>query len=181
MRLADNHPASPAERGEETTAGLADDPMSGTLHYELRRAAGALSALMTRLFGEFGLKPSEATMLMTIGRNPGCTQSEIARTHRSQQANLVPLIARLEREGLIARTPGKGRIMGLATTARGDALLGAVEDRFVRIDHCLAGHLNEPARTALVQALQEICRNACHFERQPNPVASGRASDGTPA
>lgn len=175
MPLPGNDPVpDPAStRGDEPAGGLTDDPMAGTLHYELRRAAGALSGLMTRLFGELGLKPSEATMLMTIGRNPGCTQSEIARTHRSQQANLVPLIARLEREGLIARSPGKGRIMGLTTTARGDALLEVVEDRFARIERCLAGPDDAAGRAALVQALQEICRKACHFEQARPASADG--------
>jgi DNA-binding MarR family transcriptional regulator len=82
--------------------------MHGTLHYELRRAAGALTGVMNGLFGRHGLKPSEATLLMAIGHNPGCTQSDIARLHRSQAANLVPLIAKLERDGAGSGRAGPG-------------------------------------------------------------------------
>lgn len=182
MRHSGSKPILPTAATSE--AGPADkapparmhDPLAGSLHHELRRASGALAGLMTQLFGEIGLKPSEATMLMTIGHNPGCTQSDIARTHRSKQANLVPLIARLEREGLIARTPGKGRIVGLATTAQGERVLGEVRDRFERIEASLARQLDGADVLALVQALQLVCRNACHFERPPcdeiqNPVS----------
>lgn len=171
MRPPGNSPALATTETSDTAlidkaaSGMTVDPLAGTLHYELRRASGALAGLMAQVFGELGLKPSEATMLMTIGRNPGCTQSDIARTHRSKQANLVPLIARLEREGLVARTPGKGRIMGLTASAKGEIVLGEVRDRFERIEACLAGQLDEAALGALVQALQLLCRNACHFER----------------
>ena len=155
---------------ETATTATIYDPLVGTVLHELRRASGALTGLMTQQFGELGLKPSEATMLLTIGRNPGCTQSGIARTHRSKQANLVPLIAKLEREGLIVRTAGKGRIMGLATSAKGEIVLSKVCDRFERIESCLAGQLDETAVAALVQALQLVCTNACHFER---PLQAG--------
>jgi len=154
----------------EPPSGMTHDPLSGTLHHELRRASGALSGLMTQLFGELSLKPSEATLLMTIGRNPGCTQSDIARTHRSKPANLVPLIARLEREGLVARTPGKGRIVGLTASAHGEQVLGQVRDRFERIEASLSKQLDEDAISALVRGLQLISCNACHFERPPLTV-----------
>lgn len=160
-----NTASTPAYRIDMAAAGMTHDPLAGTLHHELRRASGALTGVMMQLFAELDLKPSEATMLMTIGRNPGCTQSDIARTHRSKSANLVPLIARLEREGLVARTPGKGRIMGLTTSAKGEIILGQVRDRFERIESCLASQLDEAALAALVQALQLVCRNACHFDR----------------
>lgn len=171
MRPSGNSPVlattetSVAALVDKAAQGIALDPLAGTLHHELRRASGALAGLMAQLFGELGLKPSEATMLMTIGRNPGCTQSDIARTHRSKQANLVPLIARLEREGLVARTPGKGRIMGLAASAQGEIVLSQVRDRFERIEACLAGQLDETALAVLVQALRLVCHNACHFKR----------------
>jgi DNA-binding MarR family transcriptional regulator len=140
-------------------------PFAGTLHHELRRASGALSGLMTQLFSELQLKPSEATLLMTIGRNPGCTQSDIARMHRSKPANLVPLIARLEREGLVARVSGKGRIVGLTASAQGEKVLWQVRNRFERIEESLSRQLDENAVSALVRGLQLICYNACHFER----------------
>lgn len=143
------------------------DPLAGTLVHELRRASGALGGLMVQLFGELGLKPSEATLLMTIGSNPGCTQSDIARAHRSKPANLVPLIAHLQREGLIARTPGKGRVISLMTSPQGEKVLGDVRNRFERIEAALSRQLDGDALSALVQALQLACHNACHFERPP--------------
>lgn len=60
--------------------------------------------------------------------------------------------------------------MGLTTSAEGEIVLGQVRDRFERIDRCLAGQLDEAALAALVQALQSVCRNACHFE---HPLHSG--------
>ena len=139
------------------------DPLAGKLFHELRRASGALANLMAQQFGDFNLKPSEATMLITIGANPNCTQSDIARTHRVKQANLVPLIAKLERDGLILRTPGKGRIIGLALSSHGEVMLDSVRRRFEQIEACLSRQLDESAVSALVHTLQFICHNACHF------------------
>lgn len=148
----------------KAVSGNMHDAMAGTLHYEMRRGSGALSALMTQVFGKLGLKPSEATLLLAIGHNPGCRQSDIARMHRSKAANLVPLIAKLERDGLLKRASGGGRAIALSLSEKGSAMLVKVESAFQKIEDHLCSALTADQRNLVVDALGTLCIAACHFD-----------------
>ena len=116
-------------------------------------------------FGRWNLKPSEATLLSFIGANPGCTQSEIARAFRAKAANLVSLIARLEREGIVTRAPGLGRAITLFVSETGTAMLREVEAGFDRLEATITRDLDEDQRRTLAEALSLICKAACHYGR----------------
>jgi len=145
------------------------DPLSGSLCHELRKASAAVMAAMSSEFGQWNLKPSEANLLKYVGVNPGCTQSDIARAHRSNAANLVPLIARLEREGLLQRAPGDGRAISLAVSEEGSAVLTKVDAGFQRLEDQLSSNLTAEQRGLLVEALRTICIAACHYNKAPTP------------
>ncbi|MDE2403666.1 MAG: MarR family transcriptional regulator [Sphingomonadales bacterium] len=145
-------------------AGPVPDPVSGSLCHELRRASVAVMAAMAGEFGQAGLKPSEATLLMHVGAHPGCTSSAIARAYRIKPNNLVPLIARLEREGLIDRVAGEGRAIALTVSAAGRAVLEQVEAGFARLEGALGAGFPAEQRPHLVAALRAICDAACGFE-----------------
>lgn len=141
-------------------------PLSGTICFELRKASGAIAAAMLAEFGRWKLKPSEATLLSFIGANPGCRQSGIARAFRARPANLVSLIARLEREGLLCRAPGPGRAIALSVSAAGALLLREVDLGFDRLETAITRDLDPTQREAVVQALGLICQAACHYGRE---------------
>jgi DNA-binding MarR family transcriptional regulator len=142
----------------------AQKPLAGTLCFELRKAAAAVMAAMTSEFGRWNLKPSEATLLTYIGANPGCTQSAIAGAFRSKAANLVPLIARLERDGLLLRKPGRGRAITIGLSDSGAAILCEVEAGFLRLETVLGRDIEDHQRKQVVDALALICKAACHYE-----------------
>src|SRR5665213_2595152 len=52
-----------------------------------------------------GLRISEASVLLLIGARADMTSAEIGKILDIQRANMVPLLARLEQAGLIARLP----------------------------------------------------------------------------
>ncbi|WP_298197576.1 MarR family transcriptional regulator [Novosphingobium sp.] len=149
-------------------------PLAGTICFELRKASGAVMAAMTSEFGRWNLKPSEATLLSYIGANPGCTQSMIATAFRSKPANLVPLIARLEREGIVTRTPGPGRAITIALSEPGEDMLRNVEAGFDRLESVMGRELEAHQKQHLVDALQLVCKAACHYEAGEVP---GRLTD----
>jgi DNA-binding MarR family transcriptional regulator len=146
---------------EQTAPAELDDPLSGSLCHELRKASVMVMAAMTGEFGQWNLKPSEANLLRFVGANPGCTQSDIARSLRSNPANLVPLIARLERDGLLERAPGDGRAIALSVSAEGGAVLTAVNAGFARLEERLGSGLTAEQRALVVEALRAICKAAC--------------------
>lgn len=147
--------------------GMAD-PLSGSICYELRRASVPVMAAMSAEFGQWNLKTSEAYLLRFIAANQGCTQSAVARALGSKPANLVPLIARLERDGLLERMPGEGRAVALSITDRGMTMLGNIEAGFQRLEGRLGAGLTADQKQAMIDALRTICRAACHYDsREP--------------
>lgn len=146
----------------EHSLPLLDDPLSGTLCHELRKASAAVMAVMTREFARHGLKPSEASLLRFVGANPGCTQSAIARAFRARPANLVPLIARLERDALVERRPAAGRAIALAPTRAGQDLLREVEASHERLEARIGAALDADRKALVIEALRLMGNAACH-------------------
>lgn len=113
------------------------DPASDRFGYLLRRASTVMMADLGRALAAVTLRPVEATILILVGANPGCTQAEVGRTLGIRGANMVPLIARLIARGLLAKSRADGRSHGLTLTASGqvscarvDAIMDAHEARF---------------------------------------------------
>lgn len=138
------------------------DPLRGTLGYELRRTSAATMAALGTALMPFGLSPGEASMLMVIGSNPGCTQSDVGRALRVQPANMVPLVNKLRLSGLVDRLPTEGRAMALFLTERGREHFDAVRDVFAQHEARIGKNLPESVRIELVEALRSICHEACH-------------------
>ena len=60
-----------------------DDPLSSMLGYQLRRTSVAAMSALAEELEPLGILPSEASLLMIIGTNPGCTQSDVGRALRT--------------------------------------------------------------------------------------------------
>ncbi len=106
-----------ADRGGGLT-----DPLLELPGYLLKRAsAAALNSLNHRL-AALELRHTDVSLLLLIRTNPGITQSQAGRMLDIQRANMVPLVARLEKRGLLRRTPVDGRSRAIRLTAAGRTL-----------------------------------------------------------
>ena len=78
-----------------------------------------------------GLSPSLNTALATVDRHGPLTPSELADRERISRPTATRLVARLEEQGLVARTadPADGRSSLLAATPAGSALLAELRTR----------------------------------------------------
>ena len=100
-----------------------EDPLSSFPGYLLRRASvAALGELNDRL-AEFELRHADFAALMLIRANPGLSQSEAGRMLDIQRPNMVPLVAKLEKRGLVARKPIDRRSQAISLTAAGSRLV----------------------------------------------------------
>ena len=119
------------------------DPVAARLGYMLRRASAAMMAGLGSALADIGLRPVEGTILILVGANPGCIQSDIGRMLGIKRANMVPLIAALAGRGLLEKSPVDGRSLALSLTAGGEALRAQVDiimDRHeARFERLLAG------------------------------------------
>lgn len=95
------------------------------------RLAVARTARRLRQEAGGGLTPSQTAALATIQRHGPLTPSELAERERIKRPSATRLIANLESEGLVAKTPDPddGRSCLVALTAQGTALLGEVRTR----------------------------------------------------
>jgi len=137
------------------------DPLTDVLGYELRRASIAVMASLTKELEPLGLRPSEATMLVVIGANPGCTQSDIARALRAKPANLVPLINSLLKAGAVERVPGEGRALCLSLTEAGTQLHGQVRAAMARHEARITRRLSPDQQRQMIEVLRLVCKDAC--------------------
>lgn len=129
------------------------DPVALRLGYMLRRASAAMMAGLGIALAEIGLRPVEGTILILVGANPGCIQSDVGRMLGIKRANMVPLVAALAGRGLVDKSPVDGRSLALSLTPAGellrmqvDAIMDAHETRFERL---LAGRDISLLREAL--------------------------------
>ncbi|RJF91291.1 MarR family winged helix-turn-helix transcriptional regulator [Sphingomonas cavernae] len=137
------------------------DPLQAMLGFQLRRTSVAVMAALGDELDPLGINPSEASLLMLIGANEGCTQSDISRALRAKPANLVPLINKLAMAGALDRAPGKGRTIALSLSDRGRALHVEVRQAFARHEARITRNVPEDRRADIVDLLRQICLDAC--------------------
>ena len=93
----------------------------------------AVTRTARRLRQEAGtdLSPSLTAALATVERHGPLTPSELAGCERVQRPTATRIAARLEAEGLVARTgdPSDGRVTLLSATSEGIALLRKLRTR----------------------------------------------------
>jgi DNA-binding MarR family transcriptional regulator len=136
---------------EAAVARLAEDtvvnPLEQLLGYQLRRASSAMMGELARGLARLELRPSEASVLLLIGANPGITQSELGRVLGIKRANMAPLSAALERRDLILRTRVDGRSQGLSLTEKGEeASAGALAEMQAHDRRYFGGEAGEELR-----------------------------------
>ena len=95
------------------------------------RLAVARTARRLRQEAGGGLSPTLNAALATIGNHGPLTPSELAARERIQRPTATRLVAKLEADGLVARTadPVDGRSFLIALTADGTALLAELRTR----------------------------------------------------
>ncbi len=78
-----------------------------------------------------GLSPEQVSLLAAIKRSPGICVGELAAGERVSPAAMSKLVSRLERDGLVARTPSPvdRRRVGLTLTDEGQRALRRVRSR----------------------------------------------------
>lgn len=107
---------------EVDTVALADALRPALLQVgrELRREARAL-----------GVSPEQVSLLVAIKRAPGVGIRDLATRERVSPPAMTKHVDRLERDGLVARTPSDDdrRRVGISLTAEGQRLLRRVRSR----------------------------------------------------
>lgn len=73
--------------------------------FQLRLASTAFMADLAETLAGVPLRPAEYSLLSLVASKPGVTQTELCSRLAIKKTNIVPLVARLEKRGLLARAP----------------------------------------------------------------------------
>jgi DNA-binding MarR family transcriptional regulator len=150
--------ATKRTNGEDDTVTTADrlaSPLDELLGYRLRRASMAMIGDLVATLRPFGLSVGEVSLLILVGANPGCRQSDVGRALEIKRANLTPLVGRLKTRGLVIDAPIDGRSLSLTLTDAGRALRDDILARVIASDRKFRKRLtlDESALLATLEAL----------------------------
>ncbi len=134
--------------------------------YNLRRAHGVQKQRFAAVFGPVGIRPVTLTALGTIYDHPGITQADLGKKLNIKRANMVPVMAELERRGLIARRPSDNdrRAHLVALTPAGTKLTLKLLDMHRRLENDVARELGQHERDQLLKLLKRFRKLATQPE-----------------
>lgn len=132
------------------------DPLQDLPGYALRRASAAVMAKLAERLATLDLRPSEASVLLVIGANPGVTQSEIGRLLDIARANMAPLTARLAARDLIVRQEAGGRSHGLTLSDAGRRLTKKAQRIVAELEAELMERIPAAQRAGFLRTLKAL-------------------------
>ncbi|HEX6996531.1 MAG TPA: MarR family transcriptional regulator [Gammaproteobacteria bacterium] len=152
---------------QETTsaqpAGQARPPsldLENLIGYNLRRAHGVQRQRFASVFGPHAIRPVQLSILWMIYDQPGLKQSELGRALEIKRANIVTLLAELERRKLIVRRTAHSdrRAHVLDLTPAGKKLTARLLALHERLENDLAECLGQRERAELLRLLKKVRR-----------------------
>lgn len=152
--------AARGKRGDTVAVDLG--PLPEHLGYALRRAQLVAFADVIATLQSVHLSPGEYSMLTVIAQNPGIRPSDLGAALAIQKANLVPVLAALDRRGFIDRRAAAtdGRALALYLTAEGRRLLQRARRLQARHEERLAAKLGPRGRHQLLRLLNRLSQPA---------------------
>ena len=129
--------------------------------FRVNRAARALAAALTASLAPQGLTPVQLIALDDIGNHPGASQREVSHRTGIDAATLAELLKRLERRGLVHRSPADGdlrrRCLTLPDEAR--ATLDQARSHAVEVNARALSGFSPTEIRSLLDYLERIERN----------------------
>ncbi len=104
------------------------------------------------------LRVTYLALLVIVERNPGARQTLIAKARGLDKSTLVPMIDRLERDGLLERRPlaSDRRIRAIWITDHGKAVLKQAIPIVQKSDDLLRTHLSDGELSELLRLMQKV-------------------------
>lgn len=146
----------PPQKGDDGTLDYRELP--GYLGYQIRRTQSWIFERFMEDLGDLDLTPGAFGMLTLIRANPGITQMQLSRAFGIDKSTLSPVLARLERRGLIRRAPmaHDRRFNALRIAPQGEAQLDALLHRLAGFEGRMTARLGPEKAAQLISLLVEL-------------------------
>ncbi len=139
---------------EELDLGILPD----LLGYQLRRAQVTVFQHFAGALGDRNVTPGQLGLLVLVSRNPGISQTALARAVGVARATLGEAIDRLHKRDLLRREPAPKdrRSYALHLSESGEKFLDDFLPRLLRHEEEVAGTLSPKERKSLIELLGRL-------------------------
>jgi DNA-binding MarR family transcriptional regulator len=154
---------------------------AGPLSSAIFRVARLHKSLAARLLRESGLHPGQELVLMTLWRDGPQRQVDLVRTLDSDAPTMARSIARLEKAGLVQRSPSPtdGRALIVEATAASLPLRAQVEQAWAGLERLTAAALTQRRAAEALSLLAELEAGLQTAADQAQQHGHQRGTDGT--
>lgn len=130
-------------------------PLNDRLVYQFVRTEHELRVVLDNALRDFGVTLTQWTVLTLLLHEPGLSAADLARRSFISQQGVAGILARLERAGLVARTPHPthGRIVEVTITSAGRALVTYCDEQVSALEERLRAALGAQGQAELTAAL----------------------------
>jgi DNA-binding MarR family transcriptional regulator len=144
--------------GAEPLPEIRKGVLPNLLGYMLRQSQLLVYQAFQAAVNDESVRPPQFSILEIISCNPGVRPSDVAASIGVSRANLVPLLAELEKAGFITRSSNRedGRAQALHLTQAGEAQLKRLHDVIITLEDRLAEFLGPDRRETLLQLLHDL-------------------------
>ena len=149
----------------------------GHLGYLVRQANVAVRAALERALADTGATTPQFAVLTMIVAYPGISGADLARLTFLTPQTINVIVRNLERAGAIAKTAHAehGRILQLAATPRGVALLKRCRSRVQAVERALSGLVNPADEKTVRRWLSAVAETLSEGKIPEGKLAKGRA------
>jgi len=129
-----------------------------SLGYLINRAARAFAARLAKELRPFDVGIGQWAVLLHLWANDGLTQAQLARRVAIEQPTMVRTIDRMERDGLVSRTPDPDdrRASRITLTDRGWALRDDLVPLAHEVNRAATATLNDEEVATLTRLLGKL-------------------------
>ena len=151
-----NNPKSPLHRGRDSE--IDQGILPGLLGYQLRRAQVHMFQHFTANLGQFGVTPGQLGLLILLSRNPGISQTALARASGIERSTLGEVVGALEKRGLVERRRMEQdrRSHAVRLSPLGEETLAAILPLVDAHEQAAASRLTHEERSTLLGLLQRM-------------------------
>jgi DNA-binding MarR family transcriptional regulator len=127
------------------------------ISYVVGRLDRALRREIAALVAPHGLTVPQYTALSILRDRGGLSNAQLARRSYVTPQSMNEVIAKLERDGLVARSPAAnhGRILEMTLTPAGREVLHRCEDAVTEMESRMLADLDDDDRAQLLKALKD--------------------------
>jgi DNA-binding MarR family transcriptional regulator len=158
MSPAPTKKPAPKAATKPEAAGLDQSALQGLVGYSLRRAEVLMRQHFARTLADWDIRGAEYSVLVLTATNREVTQADLGLALNIKRPNMVSLIERLEKRGLITRKVHERdrRNHILSLTEKGEALLADVEGPVQEMDRRVTACWSAQERARIVALLQRF-------------------------